>query len=256
MKHIPRKRFGQNFLKDPSVLDAIVTAIAPRNSDIMLEIGPGLGAMTEKLLPHLSGLNVVELDRDLATYLSHRFSAEKLTVHCGDALDFDISSIVQHPDKKIRIVGNLPYNISTPLLFHLMDSALHVEDQHFMLQKEVVERMVAEPGSKAYGRLSVILQWRYEMDMLFTVPPEAFDPQPRVDSAIVRMIPKENPEKCSLPALEKVVTQAFSQRRKMLRNTLAPLFSEAELAKLEIDPTKRPEELATGQFVNLANHLQ
>ncbi len=255
MKHIPRKRFGQNFLKDLSVLDAIIAAIAPRNSDIMLEIGPGLGAMTGKLLPYLSGLNVIELDRDLAAYLSHRFPAEKLTVHCGDALDFDIGSIVQHPDKKIRIVGNLPYNISTPLLFHLMDFVSLVEDQHFMLQKEVVERMVAEPGSKAYGRLSVILQWRYDMDMLFTVPPEAFDPPPRVDSAIVRMIPKENPEKCSLPALEKVVTQAFSQRRKMLRNNLAPLFSEAKLVQLEIDPTKRPEELTTEQFVSLANHL-
>ncbi len=256
MKHIPRKRFGQNFLKDQSVLDAIISAIAPCYSDIMLEIGPGLGAMTEKLLHHLARLDVIELDRDLAAYLTNRFPTEKLAVHCGDALDFDIHSLTACSDRKIRIVGNLPYNISTPLLFHLMDFASSIEDQHFMLQKEVVERMVAEPGGKAYGRLSVMLQWCYDMDMLFVVPPEAFEPPPKVDSAIVRMIPREMPEKCSLQALEKVVTQAFSQRRKMLRNNLAPLFSETELEKLNIDPTKRPEDLNVEQFVSLANHLK
>ena len=256
MKHIPRKRFGQNFLKDQSVLDAIISAIAPSHSDIMLEIGPGLGAMTERLLHHLSRLDVIELDRDLAAYLTNRFPTEKLAVHCGDALDFDINSLTACSDRKIRVVGNLPYNISTPLLFHLMDFASSIEDQHFMLQKEVVERMVAEPGGKAYGRLSVMLQWRYDMNMLFVVPPEAFEPPPKVDSAIVRMIPWEMPEKCSLQALEKVVTQAFSQRRKMLRNNLAPLFSGTELEKLNIDPTKRPEDLNIEQFVSLANHLK
>lgn len=256
MKHIPRKRFGQNFLKDPSVLDAIISAIAPRHSDIMLEVGPGLGAMTEKLLPHLLRLDVIELDRDLAAYLTHRFPAGKLTVHCGDVLDFDIRPLTARADQKIRIVGNLPYNISTPLLFHLMDFATLIEDQHFMLQKEVVERMVAEPGGKAYGRLSVMLQWRYDMDMLFTVPPEAFEPPPKVDSAIVRMTPKDNPEECPFQALEKIVTQAFSQRRKMLRNNLALFFSETELEKLKIDPTKRPEDLSVEQFIHLANHLE
>lgn len=255
MKHIPRKRFGQNFLKDQSVLDNIISTITPRISDVMLEIGPGLGAMTEKLLPHLSKLTVVELDRDLVAYLENRFPSEKLTVHCSDALDFDFSKIVPASGKKIRIVGNLPYNISTPLLFHLMDFASLIEDQHFMLQKEVVERMVADPGNKAYGRLSVMLQWRYDMEMLFTVPPDAFKPAPKVDSAIVRMIPKENPESCSLTTLEQITTQAFSQRRKMVRNNLAPFFSESELVNLGIDPTKRPEDLTVEQFIHLSNHL-
>ena len=255
MKHIPRKRFGQNFLKDSAVLYAIIDAIAPRSTDCMLEIGPGLGAMTEKLLPHLERLDVVELDRDLAAYLKGRFPPDKLTVHQADALDFDINTICTHPDRKIRIVGNLPYNISTPLLFRLMTFADRVMDQHFMLQREVVERMVAEPGSKAFGRLSVMLQWRYDMEMLFIVPPTAFDPAPKVDSAIVRMIPRENPEDCSPEALEKVVTQAFSQRRKILRNNLAPYFTETELNDLGIDPEKRPEALSVEQFIQLARHL-
>ena len=256
MKHIPRKRFGQNFLKDPSVLDAIISAIAPSPSDNMVEIGPGLGAMTEKLLPHLSALDVIELDRDLVAYLTSRFPSDKLTIHCGDALAFDISSLKQHTDKKLRVVGNLPYNISTPLLFHLMTFSAIIEDQHFMLQKEVVERMVAEPCGKAYGKLSVMLQWRYDMELLFTVPPEAFDPAPKVDSAIVRMIPKIHPAVCSQSALEKVVTQAFSQRRKMLRNNLAPLFSEADLLHLNIDPTQRPEALPLDDFIKLANQIE
>ncbi|EEO28356.1 16S rRNA (adenine(1518)-N(6)/adenine(1519)-N(6))-dimethyltransferase RsmA [Oxalobacter paraformigenes] len=256
MKHLPRKRFGQNFLKDPSVLDKIIAAIAPAASDIMVEIGPGMGAMTGKLLPSLSRLEVIELDRDLVVYLRNTFPPEKLVVHQGDALAFDMRSLKEQSGEKIRIVGNLPYNISTPLLFHLLEFSLFVKDQHFMLQREVVERMVAEPGSKAYGRLSVMLQWQYDMDMLFIVPPEAFDPQPKVDSAVVRMIPKENPEKCSFPALEKTVTQAFSQRRKMLRNNLAPFFTEAELTGLGIEPTKRPEELSVEQFIRLANHLK
>lgn len=179
MKHLPRKRFGQNFLKDPSVLDKIIAAIAPAASDIMVEIGPGMGAMTGKLLPSLSRLEVIELDRDLVVYLRNTFPPEKLVVHQGDALAFDMRSLKEQSGEKIRIVGNLPYNISTPLLFHLLEFSLFVKDQHFMLQREVVERMVAEPGSKAYGRLSVMLQWQYDMDMLFIVPPEAFDPNPR-----------------------------------------------------------------------------
>lgn len=255
MKHIPRKRFGQNFLKDSAVLYAIIDAIAPHMTDCMLEIGPGLGAMTEKLLPYLERLDVIELDRDLAAYLKKRFPPDKLTVHQADALGFDVNTICSQPDRKIRIVGNLPYNISTPLLFHLMTFADRVADQHFMLQREVVERMVAEPGSKAFGRLSVMLQWRYDMEMLFIVPPTAFDPAPKVDSAIARMIPREKPESVPLDALEKIVTQAFSQRRKIVRNNLAPFFTEAELIDLGIDPAKRPEALSVDQFILLARHL-
>ena len=238
MKHIPRKRFGQNFLKDSAVLYAIIDAIAPRETDCMLEIGPGLGAMTEKLLPHLERLDVIELDRDLAAYLKKRFPPDKLIVHQADALDFDVNTICTQHDRKIR-----------------MTFADQVADQHFMLQREVVERMVAEPGSKAFGRLSVMLQWRYDMEMLFIVPPTAFDPAPKVDSAIVRMIPRENPESVPLDALEKIVTQAFSQRRKIVRNNLAPFFTEAELIELGIDPAKRPEALSVEQFILLARHL-
>lgn len=255
MKHIPRKRFGQNFLKDQSVLNDIVTAISPQKTDCLLEIGPGMGAMTENLLAYLDRMDVIELDRDLVTFLKKRFPANKLTIHQGDALSFDFTTLGASRENKWRIVGNLPYNISSPLLFHLMQYADCIEDQHFMLQREVVERMVAEPGSKAFGRLSVMLQWQYDMELLFIVPPEAFDPMPRVDSAIVRMIPKETPEICSIEALEKTVTQAFSQRRKMLRNNLAPLFTEARLIELEIDPTRRPEDLSVEQFIRLANHL-
>ena len=255
MKHIPRKRFGQNFLKDPSVLDAIIDAIAPRPEDCMVEIGPGMGALTERLLPYLRRMDAVELDRDLVSFLQKKFRNSPLTIHQGDALAFDFQSLQPNPEQRIRIVGNLPYNISTPLLFHLMSFADHVRDQHFMLQKEVVERMAAEHGSKAYGRLSIMLQWRYDIDMLFTVPPTAFNPPPKVDSAIVRMIPKASPAPCHLENLSKVVTQAFSQRRKIIRNTLAPLFSEAELEQAGIDPAKRPEQLTLEQFITLSNQL-
>ena len=255
MKHIPRKRFGQNFLKDPAVLDAIIDAIAPRPEDIMVEIGPGMGAMTERLLPHLKRMDAVELDRDLASFLKKKFKDTPLTIHQGDALAFDFQSLQPALGQKIRIVGNLPYNISTPLLFHLMTFADHVRDQHFMLQKEVVERMAAGHGSKAYGRLSIMLQWRYDIDMLFTVPPTAFSPAPKVDSAIVRMIPKTSPVPCNPENLSKVVTQAFSQRRKIIRNNLAPLFSEKALELAGIDPAKRPEQLTLEQFITLSNQL-
>ena len=191
MKHIPRKRFGQNFLTDQLVLSQIIRAINPKSGDTMVEIGPGLAAMTSLLLQGVPQMHVVELDRDLVTRLKKSFPAEKLIIHEGDALKFDFNTIPVPEGKKLRVVGNLPYNISSPLLFHLAEIANDVEDQHFMLQKEVVERMVAPPGSKTYGRLSVMLQWRYEMDLLFVVPPEAFDPPPKVDSAIVRMIPKK-----------------------------------------------------------------
>lgn len=255
MKHIPRKRFGQNFLQDAFVLEAIVTAIAPEKSDVMVEIGPGLGALTNRLLPFLSHLHVIELDRNLVEHLKKMDSSGKLAIHEGDVLQFDFRTIPAGAAGKIRIVGNLPYNISTPLLFHLMPMASLVRDQHFMLQKEVVERMVAEPGSKTYGRLSVMLQWQYHMDMLFVVPPSAFRPSPKVDSAIVRMIPRSRPLECDMGKLEKTVMQAFSQRRKMLRNTLSPLFNEDDMAMAGIDPEKRPEEITVEEFIALANCL-
>ena len=255
MKHIPRKRFGQNFLTDQAVLHDIIAAIAPRPDDTMVEIGPGLGAMTGLLLQSLRQLHVVELDRDLVARLKKQFDAERLVIHEGDALQFDFTSIPVAEGSKLRVVGNLPYNISSPLLFHLAELAPQVQDQHFMLQKEVVERMVAEPGSKTYGRLSVMLQWRYHMELVFVVPPAAFDPPPQVDSAIVRMIPLPQPLPCNAATLARVVQQAFSQRRKVIRNCLAGMFSERDLIDTGIDPQARPEAIPVEQFVALANRL-
>jgi 16S rRNA (adenine1518-N6/adenine1519-N6)-dimethyltransferase len=252
MKHIPRKRFGQNFLTDQNVLSEIIRVIAPTAADIMVEIGPGQGAMTALLLAQLSRLQVVELDRDLVALLQKKFSSDKLIIHSGDALQFDFSAL-QPTQGKLRIVGNLPYNISSPLLFHLAQYAQQVEDQHFMLQKEVVQRMVAPPGGKDYGRLSVMLQWRYQMEMLFIVPPSAFDPPPKVDSAIVRMRPIESPLACEQARLEQVVTQAFSQRRKVIRNSLGGLFTEQQLITAGIDPQARPETISLEQYVALTH---
>ena len=253
MKHIPRKRFGQNFLTDQGVLHDIIRAIDPQPDDAMVEIGPGLAAMTRLLLESLKQLHVVELDRDLVERLKKQFDPARLIVHAGDALQFDFASIPVPAGQKLRVVGNLPYNISSPLLFHLADIAPQVQDQHFMLQKEVVERMVAEPGSKAYGRLSVMLQWRYYMELLFVVPPTAFDPPPRVDSAIVRMIPLPQPLACDAKRLEQVVTKAFSQRRKVIRNCVAGMFTESDLVDAGIDPQARPEAVPMEQFVAMAN---
>ena len=255
MKHIARKRFGQNFLHDKYVLDSITAAIAPQLDDALVEIGPGLGAMTEQLLKGLKQMHVVELDRDLVARLQKTFNPAKLTIHAGDALKFDFSAIPVAPGQKLRVVGNLPYNISSPLLFRLAEIAPLVQDQHFMLQKEVVERMVAEPGSKTYGRLSVMLQWRYKMSLLFIVPPTAFDPPPKVESAIVRMIPVEQRLPCDQATLEAVVMKAFSQRRKVIRNCLAGMFTEQQIRAAGIDPTVRPEAIGLAQYVALANLL-
>lgn len=255
MKHIPRKRFGQNFLTDDGVLHNIIRAIDPKPVDTMVEIGPGLAAMTRLLLDEVRQLHVVELDRDLVERLKKTFGAAKLVIHSADALQFDFSSIPLPAERKLRVVGNLPYNISSPLLFHLADIASYVEDQHFMLQKEVVERMVAAPGSKTYGRLSVMLQWRYDMQLMFIVPPTAFEPPPRVESAIVRMIPIANPLACDQANLEQVVLKAFSQRRKVIRNCLAGMFAENDLIEVGIDPQLRPEAIPLAQFVALANRL-
>ncbi|MBD8625393.1 16S rRNA (adenine(1518)-N(6)/adenine(1519)-N(6))-dimethyltransferase RsmA [Oxalobacteraceae sp. CFBP 8753] len=253
MKHVARKRFGQNFLTDKQVLSDIIDAIAPRKGETMVEIGPGLAAMTALLLKQLDHMHVVELDRDLVTRLEKAYPRERLTVHSGDALKFDFGAIPVAEGQKLRVVGNLPYNISSPLLFHLADFAHLIEDQHFMLQKEVVERMVAEPGSKTYGRLSVMLQWRYDMSLMFIVPPTAFDPPPQVESAIVRMVPVKQQLSCDGKRLEAVVAKAFSQRRKVIRNCVAGMFTEAQLVEAGIDPSVRPEAVSLAQYVALAN---
>lgn len=252
MKHIAKKRFGQNFLTDQKILHDIIRAIEPQPDDVMVEIGPGLAAMTKLLLQGVKHLQVVELDRDLVARLEKQFDPARLTIHAGDALKFDFAQLASAAGKKIRVVGNLPYNISSPLLFHLATCTSQVLDQHFMLQKEVVERMVAQPGSKAFGRLSVMLQWRYAMELLFIVPPEAFDPPPQVESAIVRMIPLAQPLVCDQARLEAVVQQAFSQRRKVIKNCLANMFSEAQLIDAGIDPSLRPEAVGLEQYVALA----
>lgn len=253
MEHQARKRFGQNFLSDPNIIRKIVDAIRPRPDDVMVEIGPGLGAMTDPLLAVLKHLHVVEIDRDLIARLHQNYPAERLTVHEGDALKFDFGRL----GEKIRVVGNLPYNISTPLLFHLAVFADKVEDMHFMLQKEVVERMVAEPSSPEYGRLSVMLQYRFAMAKLFIVPPGAFRPAPKVDSAIVRMAPYGTlPHPAQDEALlSKIVTAAFGQRRKTLRNTLKDFVSAEDWEVLEIDPGLRAEALGVKEFVAIANRV-
>ena len=256
MKHVARKRFGQNFLTDKLVLAEIALAIAPQADDTLVEIGPGLGAMTQLLMKSLNHMHVVELDRDLVARLEKTFNPAKLTIHSGDALKFDFAQIPLAQGKKLRVVGNLPYNISSPLLFHLTEIAPLVQDQHFMLQKEVVERMVAPPGSKTYGRLSVMLQWRYDMALLFVVPPTAFEPPPRVESAIVRMVPIADPLPCDALVLEEVVLKAFSQRRKVIRNCLAGMFTELQLIDAGIDPSMRPETIGLAQYVALANARQ
>ncbi len=253
MKHVARKRFGQNFLTDKFVLDDITDAIDPQAGQAVVEIGPGLAAMTALIIKRLDHMHVVELDRDLVTRLEKQFPRDKLTIHSGDALKFDFSQIPVPAGQKLRVVGNLPYNISSPLLFHLAEFAHLIEDQHFMLQKEVVERMVAEPGSKVYGRLSVMLQWRYDMSLLFIVPPTAFDPPPQVESAIVRMIPIQDRMACNGATLEAVVLKAFSQRRKVIRNCLAGMFTEAQIVAAGIDPTHRAEAIGLAQYVALAN---
>ncbi|MEX3582622.1 MAG: 16S rRNA (adenine(1518)-N(6)/adenine(1519)-N(6))-dimethyltransferase RsmA [Burkholderia sp.] len=257
-EHFARKRFGQNFLVDLGVIDSIVNAIRPERGERMVEIGPGLGALTgpviERLATPEAPLHAVELDRDLIGRLKQRFGA-LLELHAGDALAFDFGSLALPSDKpSLRIIGNLPYNISSPLLFHLMDFAERVVDQHFMLQNEVVERMVAEPGSKAFSRLSVMLQYRYVMDKLIDVPPESFQPQPKVDSAIVRLIPYAPHELAAVDVavLGEVVTAACSQRRKMLRNTLGAYRDAVDFDALGFDLARRAEDVGVDEYVGLA----
>ncbi|MBA3625527.1 MAG: 16S rRNA (adenine(1518)-N(6)/adenine(1519)-N(6))-dimethyltransferase RsmA, partial [Methylibium sp.] len=217
MKHIARKRFGQHFLTDRAVIDRIVELIAPKPGEALVEIGPGLGAMTDPLVARSERLTVIELDRDLAAHLRRR---GELQVIEADVLSVDFPALAQAAGAKLRVVGNLPYNISTPILFHLLPAAGQVEDQHFMLQKEVVSRMAAAPGGKDYGRLSVMLQWRYDIEAVLEVPPDAFEPPPRVHSAVVRMQPFAQPPAVDAALLGELVQVAFSQRRKLLRHTL------------------------------------
>ena len=254
-RHRARKRFGQHFLSDPGVVDAIVRAISPGDDDIIVEIGPGQGAITDPLAHSAGHLHLVELDRDLVAQLRSRYeSRDNVTVHEGDALKFDFGAL----GDRLRIVGNLPYNISTPLLFHLLRYRDRVIDMHFMLQKEVVERMAAQPGSKAYGRLGIMLGCHLRVESLFDVPPEAFDPPPDVNSAVVRLDP--------LPpgtfviedeaGLSSLVATAFMQRRKTLRNALRSEATTDDLEAVGIDPGLRPEQVSIDQYVALSNYLR
>jgi 16S rRNA (adenine1518-N6/adenine1519-N6)-dimethyltransferase len=253
MKHIPRKRFGQNFLVDRAVIAHIIEAINPGTTDSLVEIGPGLGALTDPLLERVPRMQVIELDRDLAARLSERYEPERLVVHQADALRFDFAALAA----PMRVVGNLPYNISTPLLFHIADYAERFTDLHFMLQREVVERMVAAPSTSAYGRLSVMLQYRFRMHLLFVVPGSAFRPAPKVDSAVVRLVPLQSPDPAASDEslFGQVVTSAFSQRRKTLRNALSKIATEADLRAAGIDPGLRAENLSVAGFVAIANRV-
>ena len=258
MKHIAKKRFGQNFLTDQGVIYSLVEAISPKADDLMVEIGPGLGALTQPLLKKLNHLHVVEIDRDIISWMESFYPKDKLTIHNSDALKFNFAELaILSPDNKIRVTGNLPYNISTPILFHLLDNVGSIIDMHFMLQKEVVERMVADPSTSEYGRLSVMLQYRLKMEYLITVPPEAFDPAPKVESAFVRCVPhKVLPYPAKNEGLfAKIVTAAFGQRRKTLRNTLKEYLDDAGFTAVGIDSGLRAENLSVEQFVSIANFL-
>ncbi|MDE2456641.1 MAG: 16S rRNA (adenine(1518)-N(6)/adenine(1519)-N(6))-dimethyltransferase RsmA [Burkholderiales bacterium] len=246
--HQARKRFGQHFLSDESVLAAIIAAIDPRPGDALVEIGPGLGALTHPLLECVDRLTVIELDRDLAARLRRN---PRLDVIEADVLTVDFEALATAAGRPLRVVGNLPYNISTPILFHLLGAAGRIADQHFMLQKEVVERMAAGPGSKNYGRLSVMLQWRYDIESVLDVPPEAFDPPPRVDSAVVRMQPLPAPPEVDAALLSELVLVAFSQRRKLLRHTLGRWLAERALAP-GFDLQRRAEEVPVAEYLALA----
>jgi 16S rRNA (adenine1518-N6/adenine1519-N6)-dimethyltransferase len=268
VKHIPRKRFGQHFLTDRLIIEGIVDAIAPLPGQPMVEIGPGLAALTQPLAERLGHLTVIELDRDLAQQLR---SHPQLTVLESDVLRVDFRQLAEQVQagaasprdaapaaarpSKLRVVGNLPYNISTPILFHLLDAVDAIEDQHFMLQKEVIDRMVAAPSTSDYGRLSVMLQWRYAMENMLCVPPQSFDPPPRVDSAIVRMVPHAEPVKLDVKLLSELVRVAFSQRRKLLRHTLGKWLEQHAFAG-EFDVKRRAEEVPVAEYLALTQQVQ
>lgn len=253
MKHRPRKRFGQNFLQSQSIISKIIEAFNPQPDDCVVEIGPGLGALTKPLLNQLNCLIAIEIDQDLRQQLSQSAQAQKLSLIAADVLTVDFMQLGQ----SLRVIGNLPYNISTPLLLHLLQALPVIKDMHFMLQKEVVSRLAAEPGSKAYGRLSIIMQYYCEISELFDVPPSAFFPQPKVDSAIVRLVPYQQSPFSAVDRLilEKVVAQAFAMRRKTLANNLKPLMTANELEALGLLPTARPEQLSVAEYVKIANYV-
>ena len=252
MKHIARKRFGQHFLTDSAIIEGIVDAIHPQAGEPVVEIGPGLAALTQPLVERLGHLNVIELDRDLAARLREH---PQLHVIESDVLRVDFTQLAATLKvPKLRVVGNLPYNISSPILFHLLDHVAVVQDQHFMLQKEVIDRMVAQPSTSDYGRLSVMLQWRYDMENVLFVPPESFDPPPRVDSAVVRMVPLAQPPQIDVKLMESMVQVAFSQRRKLLRHTLGR-WLEARQFSGTFDVQRRAEEVPTAEYVALVQSL-
>lgn len=258
MTHQARKRFGQNFLQDYRVIQNILDHAQPQAGEHWVEIGPGLGALTEPLLETGVKLDVVELDRDLVARLQKQFAGHaNLTIHSADALAFDFASLAG-PGEKLRVIGNLPYNISTPLMFHLLETTACIADMTFMLQKEVVDRICAEAGGKQYGRLSVMMQYYCETEWLFDVPPESFDPAPQVMSAIVRLLPHAQPpvDVGDLARFSQLVTQAFSQRRKTIRNSLKNWIGEQELAELGIDSTLRAEAVSLEQFALISRHCQ
>ncbi|WP_298443625.1 16S rRNA (adenine(1518)-N(6)/adenine(1519)-N(6))-dimethyltransferase RsmA [uncultured Ferrimonas sp.] len=257
MGHRARKRFGQNFLHDMNVIDRIVGAIGPDNDHTLVEIGPGLGALTQPVAEQVETLNVVELDRDLAERLRHQPRwGQRLVIHEGDALKFDFNQLLE-PGKKMKVFGNLPYNISTPLMFHLFETVDNVASMHFMLQKEVVERLCAGPGHKNYGRLTVMAQYYCVTMPVLEVPPGSFTPPPKVDSAVVRLLPHETKPypADNVRTLEKLVASAFAMRRKTLRNNLKGQLSDEEFAELNIDPTLRPERISVAEFVAMANFI-
>lgn len=257
MGHTARKRFGQNFLHDPLVIDQIVSAIHPQAGQSLVEIGPGLAALTEPVSELAGKMHVVELDRDLAERLQeHPVLAERLTVHQADAMKFDFSKLAK-AGEKLRVFGNLPYNISTPLMFHLFTFSQHIQDMFFMLQKEVVDRICAQPGSKAYGRLSVMAQYYCHIEPVLQVGPGAFKPAPKVDSAVVRLVPHQQlPYPCEdLYWLNRTTTAAFGQRRKTIRNSLKELISAEQITALGLNDNARPETLTLEAFVTLANFI-
>jgi len=252
LKHIARKRFGQHFLTDGAIIEGIVDAINPHAGESVVEIGPGLAALTQPLVERLGHLNVIELDRDLAARLREH---PHLNVIESDVLRVDFTQLAAELNvPKLRVVGNLPYNISSPILFHLLEHVAVVQDQHFMLQKEVIDRMVAQPSTSDYGRLSVMLQWRYAMENVLFVPPESFDPPPRVDSAVVRMVPLAQPPQIDVRLMESMVQVAFSQRRKLLRHTLGRWLEARQFAG-NFDVQRRAEEVPTAEYVALVQSL-
>jgi 16S rRNA (adenine1518-N6/adenine1519-N6)-dimethyltransferase len=256
-QHKARKRFGQNFLIDHGIIREIVRSVHPKRDDMIVEIGPGKGAITQLLADACDNLAVIELDRDLVPWLKVKFEKHpNFTLYQADALQFDFAQLIKN-DGALRIVGNLPYNISTPLIFHLLSYAGQVQDMHFMLQKEVVKRMAAAPGQGAYGRLSIMVQYYCHVEDLFDVPPTSFDPAPKVDSAIVRLVPyNELPHVANnVKTLETLVNIAFQQRRKTLRNALKQLLSQEQMDSLSVDLSLRPEEVSLAEYVAMSNML-